>query len=35
MERIVPHRWRRAGCLAIVVGTTGGNDMVIVLIDSA
>ena len=34
MERIVAHRWRRAGCLSIVDGRTGGDDdMVIVLID--
>ena len=33
MERIVAHRWRRAGCLPIMVGRTGGDDVVIVLID--
>ena len=33
MERIVAHRWRRAGCLPIVIGRTGADDMVIVLID--
>ena len=33
MERIVAHRWRRAGCLPIMVGRTGGDDVVIVLIE--
>ena len=33
MERVVAHRWRRAGCLSIVVSKADGDDIVIVLID--